>query len=653
MMLFGAAALLAGTSAGAQLMSAGDAARDFGSRQTFWGADISPTGETIAVLTAGEGARTFVQTYRLDGSAPKTLFGVDGVDQQLDWCRFGSETALVCRYSGQAEVNGLLLDWGRLVAVSTDGSFDPTPLGERSSNYDSQIRQFDGGIVDFLPGEDAVLMARNYVPETARENSNISKTTSGLGLDRIGMGDFRPRRVERPNDAVDGFLSDGRGDVRIRIRHERDSNGDYTGRTRYDYRLAGKSKWEDLGMADRDSGFRPVLVEAQGNSVYGLEPLDGRDALYRMTLDGSGAKELVASHERVDIGGPVRLGRGLPVIGYQYTDERDHIVYFDAQYDALSRGLAKALPGDGTVTFHGASANGNILLLHAGSDADPGAYYVMNRATREMSPLMGLRPQFDGRSLATVEAVTYAARDGAAIPAYVTLPAGHEGGALGAVVLPHGGPEARDTWGFDWLAQYFAARGYAVIQPNFRGSAGYGQDFRNDNGFRNWQTAVSDIEDAARYLIAEGVADPERVAIAGWSYGGYAALLGAAEAPDLYKAAIAIAPVTDLRLMRREARDFTSGELVEDMLGSGDHLVAGSPRHRADDISVPVLLVHGGRDTNVSFDHSRLMEDALSDRGGAVELIAFEELDHGLADSEARIRMLGAAGELLDATIGS
>ena len=238
------------------------------------------------------------------------------------------------------------------------------------------------------------------------------------------------------------------------------------------------------------------------------------------------------------------------------------------------------------------------------------------------------------------------------IPAYVTIPAGTAGKNLPAVVLPHGGPSARDEWGFDWLAQFLSARGYAVIQPNYRGSTGYGQSFEGANGFKDWRKAISDVNDAARYLVEQGIADKDRMAIVGWSYGGYAALQAAAVEPGLYKAVTAIAPVTDLSLLKRQADEYTSSELVREFVGSGQHVRDGSPLKNAAAINVPVLLVHGDLDLNVGIAHSAKMADALQGLGRPVEFLRYKQLDHYLEDSDARVQMLTRIGTMLDKAIG-
>ena len=239
-----------------------------------------------------------------------------------------------------------------------------------------------------------------------------------------------------------------------------------------------------------------------------------------------------------------------------------------------------------------------------------------------------------------VHPITFAARDGAGIPAYLTLPAAVTSANLPAVSLPHGGPSARDEWGFDWLAQYFAHQGYAVLQPNYRGSAGYGDEWLQQNGFRSWRTSTGDIAAGARWLVSEGIADPRRLAVIGWSYGGYAALQTGVTEPELFRAVVAIAPVTYLQELRSDARLFVSGRNFAEFLGEGPHLTEGSPVRSAARIAAPVLMFHGDRDLNVLVAHSRAMDRALRDAGRSSELVIFPGLEHDLASGDARRQML-------------
>jgi dipeptidyl aminopeptidase/acylaminoacyl peptidase len=339
------------------------------------------------------------------------------------------------------------------------------------------------------------------------------------------------------------------------------------------------------------------------------------------------------------------------VIGYTYADDRRRVTYFDPEFSKLAASLGRSLPGGQNVHFDGATADGSKLLVFATGDTNPGTYYLLDRKSRQMNPVVDVRPELVERSLAKVKTISFPAADGVNVPAYLTLPAGGSAKNLPAIVLPHGGPAARDEWGFDWLAQFLAARGYAVIQPNYRGSAGYGDAWLGQNGFREWRKALGDISSAGRHLVKEGIADPQKLVILGWSYGGYAALQSAATEPSLYKAAVAIAPVTDLSLLKREASGFTNANLVARYVGSGDHVVEGSPLKQAALIKVPVLLAHGDMDSNVSSMHSVRMAEALKKNGTSVEFLRYKELDHQLDDSNARTELLTRIASFLDQSL--
>jgi dipeptidyl aminopeptidase/acylaminoacyl peptidase len=336
-----------------------------------------------------------------------------------------------------------------------------------------------------------------------------------------------------------------------------------------------------------------------------------------------------------------------------FSEEARHAIYFDPEYKKLAADLSRAIPNLPLVDFVGASADGSKLLIFAGSDTDPGRYYVYDKAKRALNEIILARPALEGAPLASVKAITYPAADGTQIPAYLTLPPGKESArGLPAVVMPHGGPEARDEWGFDWLAQFLAYKGYAVLQPNYRGSAGYGEEWLARNGFQSWRTSIGDVTAGAKWLANQGIAAADKLAIVGWSYGGYAALQSDVTEPGLFKAVVAIAPVTDLNLTKEQSRYFTNFRLVSEYIGSGPHVREGSPLQNASRISAPVLLVHGDRDLNVAVRQSKEMHQALRAAGKKSDYVEFPGLEHSLTDSQARARMLDKIASFLSASIG-
>lgn len=647
------AALLTGAAAGAAAQAAplADDAKAFGSRENAWSVDISPSGSKIVYLSAGAGRVTLAKVIDVATGQSKSIIAASG----LESCGFASDEHLVCRYGGFSKVDGLVLGFSRLMTISSSGG-EPRMLGQSRSTNDASIRQFDGKIIDWLPNSGgAILMAREYVPEVGTQSINAGRKKEGLGVDRIDLATLKFEPVEPPRNEISGYETDGLGEVRLISINKEIVDSDYlSGITQYRFRSPGSSDWQDLGQYNsrEGSGIYPLAIEAASNSVYLLKNQNGRDALYRQKLDDTRAQTLIASNERYDIDNVIRAGKGHRVIGYTLVDERRQAVYFDPEYSKLAASLGKALPSTPLIHFAGADRSGTKQLIFAGADTHPGTFYLLDRKTKQMMEVAQARPLLANRKLAGVTPISYAAADGTQIPAYLTLPPGGTGKNLPAVVLPHGGPSSRDEWGFDWLPQFLAARGYAVIQPNYRGSAGYGEAWLNQNGFRGWRTSIGDVTDAAKYLVSKGIADPNKMAIVGWSYGGYAALQSAVIEPSMYKAVVAVAPVTDLEQLKKDAEDFTNGRLVKGQVGSGPHVAEGSPLRHATAIKAPVLLVHGDLDGNVMVGHSTRMAEALKKSGNNAELLRFEGLDHQLDDSNARVEMLTKIGQLLERTIG-
>lgn len=655
----GTAALLVGASgsatAAATTFSLADDAKAFGARENIRSVALSPSGTKLLFINAVAGRGSVVQVVDIATKANRIVARSDGDHERLYWCEFGSDTELVCKFGGESKEDGQIAGYSRIIAMPVEGG-KANLLGQPQNYYLPVGRQFDGDILDWLPDSPgSVLMERTYIGENIRQGSHIEDTREGLGVDRIDLASLKSTPVELPRRGADDYMTDGRGKVRIMTTLDAvGETQDLTGLVRYKFRKAGSSDWQPLSQYDYNSklGSVPIAVEAQSDSAFALQKVNGRDALFRVKLDGSGASTLIAANPAVDIDGVVRIGRGQRVIGYTYATEGREVTYFDPEFERLSSALSGALPGNPAVTFEGASSDGSKIVILASSDTNPGVFYIFDKATKHLDEVAPVRPELEGRALAQVHPVRIPASDGVEIPGYLTLPPGSNGKNLPAIVLPHGGPSARDEWGFDWLSQFLAARGYAVIQPNFRGSTGYGDQWEGADGFKDWQKAIGDIAASAKYLANQGIADPNRIAILGWSYGGYAALQSATVYPDLYKAVVAIAPVTDLALLKTQAEGFTNWKLVAQQVGSGPNLDAGSPVRHADAIKAPVLLVHGDMDGTVDILQSQRMLSALQSRGKKAELLSFAGLNHQLDDSNARTQMLTRIGDFFDAAIG-
>ncbi|MFK3891058.1 alpha/beta hydrolase family protein [Sphingomonas sp. NPDC079357] len=648
------AALLAGTNAAVQAAPGGeDLAAKFGAREAVRQVSLAPDGSHIAyIVPSGTHGSAAVIVDLVSGKMTPLDLG-DGGKVTPQRCGWASASRLICKFYGIGDYGAQRIPFTRLLAFDADGSH-PLYLG-RKTHHAERPNQFDGDVIDWRMGDGKVLMQRNFVPERAELGSNLGNDgRDGLGVELVDAATGKAELIERPDGDTEDYYADGQGNIRLKVELPRGADGQLKGDAIYSYRPTGQSKWTLFSKSLRDDrqSLDPIGVDGTRNVAFATRRLDGRLALYSVALDGSMKSELVSSNPTVDVDSIVRIGRRGRIIGATYITERRQTDYFDPEYKKLAAALARALPKTPLIHFLGATADESKLLIYAGSDTDPGMYYLYTKATRKLDGLTTARPELEDVPLGAMQAVRFPAKDGTIIPAYLTLPPGGATKGLPTIVMPHGGPASRDEWGFDWLVQFFAARGYAVLQPEFRGSTGYGDAWFADNGFKSWELAIGDVTDAGRWLVKEGIADPAKLAIVGWSYGGYAALQSNVVDPDLFKAVVAIAPVTDFGRAKSEAEGFSNRDLVERQIGSGENVAKGSPARHADRFKAPVLMFHGDIDLNVGIGQSRLMDKRLRAAGKQSTLVEFPKLDHQLDDSEARAQMLSRSDAFLRKTFG-
>lgn len=626
-----------------------DLAERFGARPTVLDISLSPSGDRIAFLSPGGDLEEVLYVIDLEqGGQPRPIAVDSNPNGQLTYCDWASEEYLVCNFFGTSDIGEAVVSFNRIMIVNADGSgvrIMDAGGDHRSLGYG----QYGGTILSLdVEGEPNSVLVQRYVAPRFQTGSLVRSRSDGLSVERIDLDTLGSSDVIRARSGSVGYLTDETGTVRIMGTMSRGGGGYVRNDDiEWSYVPAGRSGFESLAP-DRDLEDMWVAgVDAALDVAYVLGEEGDYRSLYRMPMDGSGRSTLLLPGDGYDIDGVLRIGRRGRIIGATYATDRRHFTYFDQEMLGLSNELGLALPGQPLIQFAGADRDERMLLVLASSDTNPGMYYLLDSSTYQMSEVLPVRTELEGITLSQVQSVSFPARDGTQIPAYLTLPPGSNGRGLPAIVMPHGGPEARDEWGFDWLAQFFAQSGYAVLQPNFRGSTGYGSAWQMENGFQSWRTAIGDILDGGRWLVSEGIAESGQVAVAGWSYGGYAALQAEASEPDVFGAVLAIAPVTDLGRLRDDARNYSNFPIVSDFIGRGEHIESGSPTRNAERFNSPVLLVHGLHDQTVPYQHSRLMRDALEDDGRPVELLEFADLDHSLADSSARTTLLREAAEFL------
>jgi dienelactone hydrolase len=375
----------------------------------------------------------------------------------------------------------------------------------------------------------------------------------------------------------------------------------------------------------------------------------------------TGKEELVETDplNRVDFGSAGYSEVTDELILTSYEDERARLYWKDKAFEADYKWLQKQLPGK-EIGMGSTTKDEKLWLITANSDTDPGERYLFDRQAKKLTLQYRIRESLNRDHLAMMKAVRYKSSDGMEIPAFLTLPRGVEPKNLPVIIFPHGGPWARDTWGYDVFAQFWANRGYAVLQPNFRGSTGYGKKFI-DAGNKQWGDKMQDdITWGVKYLIAEGIADPKKIGIMGGSYGGYATLAGVTFTPELYAAAVDyVGPSSLITLLENIPPYWEAGrQLFYQRMGDPTtpegkaQLERQSPINHATKIKTPLLVVQGQNDPRVTKREADAIVIALRDRGFPVEYINAPDEGHGFARPLNNMAMIATAEKFMAKFLG-
>ncbi|WP_190303110.1 alpha/beta hydrolase family protein [Methylomonas rhizoryzae] len=448
------------------------------------------------------------------------------------------------------------------------------------------------------------------------------------------------------------WLADLQGRVRIGI-------GIVGSKTmRVVHRTNDESDWQTLFEFDALSGdaIAPLGFDENPEALYVTKQHQGKAAVFKMRVSApQSAMELVYADSKYDVNGIlVYSAAGYQVLGIRYTADTEKTVYWHPHAGHLQTAIDTALP-DRENTIISSAGSQHILVSSSAAQA-PG-YYWLDSGNNRMGKLIDAYPLLSGQTLAQSQSVHFKTRDGLELEGYLTRPT-RINAVSPAIVFPHGGPWSRDSHGFDIWTQFFANRGWTVLQLNFRGSAGYGREFESA-GFRRWGLAMQDdISDGVHWLLEQGLATPGRICIVGASYGGYAALMGAIKTSELYQCAISFAPVTDLRHLIEEWSDMRwqdhrlRSEQAEHALGrwwsDRTRLKETSPLEQASRMRTPLLLAHGADDWTVHVGHSRDMVDAL-ESAGFKDLVYLElsQGDHYLSREADRTRFFSEMDKFL------
>jgi len=615
-------------------------AEAFGQLENFESISLSPEGNRLASLRNYKG-RIVLVTQSLNPGKKDQLYITSFKEGEFNWFHWLSNDRLAVSIRFPARRYGSKSTETRLIAQNWDRKNPVNLIKRQKRKYSSRgtstvswVSQFQDNIVSFLPNDpDHILLAL--------DGKQINYPD--VYLVDVNNAD-RSRMVKTWGHVVD-WMADKKGVVRL-------GTSMYKSKTRIIYRESADDSWRTIArydVIDDDIPFDPVGFSPDPKVIYVTKLNEqGYQAYYRYNLEKGEFVGTIASRDDANITG-IDIDEQGNIRSYTYLDDTYHRVNNTKLWQSMARMLAKNFPGEQAYVIS-YSKDKKKFILHVSSPTNPGDYYLLDLNTHKLDWFAEAYPGLDDKKLSPMKPVTYKARDGLVIPAYLSLPKGvKDAHGLPTIILPHGGPFARDAYGFDFMVQFLTTRGYAVLQMNYRGSTGYSAAYE-EAGHNEWGgKMLDDITDGARWMIAEGYADPKRICIVGASYGGYAALQSLVREPGLYKCSVALAPVTSMSRLFRDFKTFLGVKdrylpYIKNDKGSLSDI---SPYSHVDEITVPVLLLHGTADRRVDYKHSESFADRMKRKHKNIRFVTLKDGDHHLSRQEHRVTFLKEMGKFL------
>lgn len=600
----------------------------------FMDIKISPGGQYLAATSRNAEGKVLLTV--LDVDEKKVLSMTQGENQSVASFEWVNDERIIMTMAREVGSLDAPVPTGEIFAMDADGGNQKILTGWRSDGLKRYAR-----VIDLLPEEPDQVMIYGIANNSAEPYIDLFRLKVDSGRTRP-EGRIPLRWYRSTNVRV---LLDDNGVSRMALGvdpKERNENVIMV-------RDGADQDWREVARyTDREGSFNPLDVMPDGNNVVGLSDID-TDTLALATMNlANGDVDVIAQHPETDLMPimSIKNGRTHELVGGAYEYDGLDIVFFDGVEDQgfqqVVQSLNQAFPNT-SVMINSATHDNSKMILTVSSSNHPTEFYLFDAKKRALSVITKTKPWLDSMVIPKTDIISYETRDGLTVKALLTVPAGQEAKDLPLILLPHGGPHGiRDSLAsLDGDAKVLASHGYAVLQPNFRGSGGYGRDFL-EAGYQKWGTAmIDDMTDGVMHLVDKGIADKDRMCVYGASYGGYAALMSVIREPDLYDCSIGFVGVYDLHMMfdQGDISEADAGQNYLSMVLPTDKEVREqqSPVHQVDKLKVPVFIIQGGQDVRVPPEQAYALKDALEAKDHPYEWLYKEGEGHGFYKPENNI----------------
>ena len=598
---------------------------------------VSPNGKYLAAIAPAKGRRNIAIIDMDDKSKSKFITGLE--DQDVAWYTW-------------AENNDRLL-----FGIDADGA-------EAIAIYavdrkGGKIKTLIDPLADFMDSSTSSLPSPNILDPLKGDKKHIlvsydERKVGAPDVYRVNIYNGGMKMIERNPGTVAGWITDHDGKVRGAFAQDKLFSEAW-------YRASEDDEWKTVARFHYDDpkGIAPMGFAYDNKHWYVASNQEHDTAgIYKYNPETQELGELIFRHKEVDAGGLIWSDKEEKIVAATYYTDRPGWVALDEEFGKLMAGLDSTFP-DMQIGWSWDNDE-NIMIISVSSDTNPGGFYMLKRDEGKLVDLdIDRMPWINPEDMTEMRTVSYEARDGMKIYGYLTVPKGAEAKDLPLIVNPHGGPWARDFWGFNPEHQFFASRGYAVLQMNFRGSTGYGRKHLTAS-YKQWGRAMqNDITDGVKWAIEQGIADPDRICIYGGSYGGYATMAGMVFTPELYKCGVNYVGVTDVALLFKTMPDRWNlgAEQMKDRVGDPEteeeFLAEISPVNHVENIRAPIFIVHGRKDPRVSIKHADALRDEMEEHNKPYEWMVKNNEGHGFRKEENRIELYTAMAEFFEKHIGS